>query len=110
MTQIKIELNISELITENFPKAKIKYLEKYNSFESDCHLLFEFLSGNLGTSVPSESVDEIWHWMILYTQKYGKFCQEHFGRFVHHIPSDKKCSCDTADTEWNCSCDRGTKR
>lgn len=79
------------MISETFPKAKVKYEEKYQNWEHDCLLLFEFLSGNLGKEVPSESVDEIWHWMILYTERYGDFCQKHFGKFVHHIPNDSYC-------------------
>jgi hypothetical protein len=84
---------ISELIVQTFPKTKTEYLKKYpDNFETDCVILYEYLSGNLGKTVPSESVDEIWHWMILYTQEYSKFCKKEFGRFVHHLPSNELCS------------------
>jgi hypothetical protein len=84
---------ISELIVQTFPKTKTEYLKKYpDNFDRDCHILYEFLSGNLGTVVPSEEVDEIWHWMILYTKKYSDFCYREFNRFIHHLPSDHLCS------------------
>lgn len=37
---------------------------------------------------PSEEADEAWHAHILFTQLYDPFCRRHFGRFVHHVPSD----------------------
>lgn len=35
----------------------------------------------------SEEVDEVWHNFILFTKEYAKFCQECFGKFVHHAPN-----------------------
>ncbi len=84
---------ITERIISVFPKTKTEYLKKYDdNFDKDCHILYEYLSGNLGKTVPSDEVDEIWHWMILYTQHYSNFCIEEFGKFIHHIPSDYLCS------------------
>lgn len=37
---------------------------------------------------PSELVDVGWHTFLLYTPEYMKFCQEHIGHFVHHVPND----------------------
>ncbi len=34
----------------------------------------------------SEEVDELWHTFLLFTQDYQKFCEECFGRFIHHVP------------------------
>jgi hypothetical protein len=33
-------------------------------------------------------VDEVWHQFILYTVQYAEFCQRHFGRYIHHAPSN----------------------
>lgn len=85
--------SISQVIESEFPKAKREYLKTYNNWEGDCHILFEFMSCNLGINVPSDAVDEIWHGCILYTQKYAAFCMKHFGRFVHHVPGDSDCHC-----------------
>jgi hypothetical protein len=33
-------------------------------------------------------VDEVWHAFILYTVQYTDFCHRHFGRYIHHAPSN----------------------
>ena len=38
---------------------------------------------------PSLLVDYAWHEFILCTVLYSKFCQEKFGRFIHHHPGGK---------------------
>ncbi len=35
-------------------------------------------------------IDEMWHNFILFTNDYGKFCFENFGRYIHHQPTTKK--------------------
>lgn len=35
-------------------------------------------------------VDEMWHNFILFTKEYQIFCQQHFGRYFHHLPASKK--------------------
>ena len=42
------------------------------------------LSGD--TLSPSISVDLAWHEFILCTRAYAAFCQQHFGRMMHHDP------------------------
>ena len=34
-----------------------------------------------------QAIDSMWHEFILVTMDYQHFCQEYFGRFVHHIPN-----------------------
>lgn len=34
----------------------------------------------------SEEVDNFWHICILYTKEYAHFCNDCFGKFIHHIP------------------------
>jgi hypothetical protein len=36
--------------------------------------------------MPSHAVDEAWHGFILCTARYGRFCDEAYGRFLHHHP------------------------
>jgi len=36
--------------------------------------------------VPTVPVDLAWHAFILRTQAYHRFCQEHAGRYIHHVP------------------------
>jgi hypothetical protein len=37
---------------------------------------------------PPARVDGAWHCFILFTQDYAAYCQERFGRFIHHEPTD----------------------
>src|SRR3954466_3703837 len=36
--------------------------------------------------MPSHAVDETWHGFILCTARYAAFCDEAYGRFLHHHP------------------------
>ena len=36
---------------------------------------------------PSEDADAAWHAHILHTQLYGSWCEKHFRRFMHHVPT-----------------------
>lgn len=52
---------------------------------------FLFLCGiNNEVFVPTGSIDEGWHHFILYTKDYVDFCQENFGRFIHHKPDSSE--------------------
>lgn len=44
-------------------------------------------SGHQFVSMPSQIADDLWHEFILYTQHYQDFCQQAFGRFLHHTPA-----------------------
>jgi len=35
-------------------------------------------------------IDEMWHNFILFTQDYGAFCMNNFGRYLHHQPEKRK--------------------
>jgi hypothetical protein len=39
-------------------------------------------------AMPSQAVDAMWHAYILDTRAYARFCQEAFGRFLHHSPAE----------------------
>jgi hypothetical protein len=36
--------------------------------------------------MPSRAVDEAWHGLILCTARYAAFCDDAYGRFLHHHP------------------------
>ncbi len=38
------------------------------------------------TISPNETLDFGWHEFILFTRDYNHFCQNYFGRFIHHRP------------------------
>ena len=35
---------------------------------------------------PSPLVDDFWHTFLLHTKAYAEFCEQRFGRFLHHQP------------------------
>ena len=39
---------------------------------------------------PSCLVDLAWHELILFTRSYKNFCEQTWGRFIHHHPGGKK--------------------
>jgi hypothetical protein len=44
-------------------------------------------SGRREVAMPSQVADDLWHEFILYTRDYGRFCNQAFGRFLHHTPA-----------------------
>jgi len=50
-------------------------------------LLCHEAEGNT-VSMPSQVVDVAWHEFILSTRAYEEFCQNAFGRFLHHMPAE----------------------
>jgi hypothetical protein len=42
--------------------------------------------GYESVGMTSETVDEAWHTLILHTAEYANFCDDVFGRFIHHRP------------------------
>jgi hypothetical protein len=45
-------------------------------------------AGTRFVSMPSQVVDVAWHQFILSTRSYEDFCQNAFGRFLHHTPAE----------------------
>jgi hypothetical protein len=39
-------------------------------------------------AMPSRAVDSAWHEFILHTELYAQFCEQAFGRFLHHRPAE----------------------
>lgn len=35
-------------------------------------------------------IDEMWHNFILFTPAYHAFCQTHFQKYLHHLPTTKQ--------------------
>lgn len=64
-------------------------------------------SGRRFVSMPSQAVDDLWHEFILYTRQYQAFCQQAFGRFMHHTPAvvlgaDRRDNAGLRRTWWHC--------
>jgi hypothetical protein len=46
----------------------------------------EALRADQVIGMPSRAVDEAWHGLILCTARYASFCDDAYGRFLHHYP------------------------
>lgn len=33
-------------------------------------------------------IDWMWHEFLMFTQDYAAFCEDHFGLFLHHVPTE----------------------
>ncbi|MER6690354.1 glycine-rich domain-containing protein [Streptomyces minutiscleroticus] len=54
----------------------------------DQALAFLWMSGHRADVPlsPSRQVDPGWHVFLLHSREYARWCQEQFGRFLHHNP------------------------
>lgn len=57
-------------------------VRKYKNF-----LILKIIYPQL-SCVPTSEIDEIWHEHILHTKNYMRDCEQIFGHFLHHNPSD----------------------
>ena len=81
-TSVKVKF-LSAIFLDVFPRAKYNYLKAgFKEFDKDLAILLTWFDNPEGKQVPSKAVDEIWHSMILYTQKYGDFCKTHYSLFT----------------------------
>jgi hypothetical protein len=42
--------------------------------------------------VPSKRVDHAWHEFLLHTREYEEWCRSRYGRFIHHVPQDRRAA------------------
>jgi hypothetical protein len=64
------------------------YLSKYILVNGYCDEFNNEFKDNLSLSIPNQSVDELWHLHILYTKEYFEFCNDFFGFYLHHQPTN----------------------
>ncbi len=71
--RIAEEESISAELAERYLKGARQFLE---------------VAASVPVSVsPSIPIDAGWHAFILHTKDYAEYCQEQFGRFIHHQPT-----------------------
>lgn len=101
-----------------FPKGLVERLNKRRPgvAPKDAQLVLRALrhfflahlkSGRQFVSMPSQVTDDLWHEFILYTRHYEQFCQQAFGRFMHHTPAvvlstEKRDNSGLRRTWWQC--------
>ncbi len=44
------------------------------------------VNGGTAVGMPSKVVDELWHQFILMSREYSEFCDQAFGKYLHHTP------------------------
>ena len=53
-------------------------------------LAFLDVMGRSGEALsPSKLVDPAWHTFMLHSAEYADWCQERFGRYIHHAPNSR---------------------
>lgn len=53
-------------------------------------LAFLDVMGRTGESLsPSNAVDAAWHTFMLHSAEYTAWCQERYGRYIHHAPNSR---------------------
>ena len=67
-----------------------KIMRQYKNF-----LYLQKKYGDQQHIIPSLEIDEVWHAHILYTKDYAEFCQQFFGRFLHHVPQKPGVAADS---------------
>ena len=85
--------NIYEMILRHLPDLESTFGnaysvgKSYEAYKSEyaCFMAMIYFSKN--TLTPSEEVDRIWHAHQALTVDYRNFCNEIFGRFIHHTPT-----------------------
>lgn len=57
---------------------------------------------------PAARIDLGWHNFILHTVDYAKFCDDNFGRFIHHVPNSG-LTCSSVGTCGSIRMDAGSR-
>jgi hypothetical protein len=64
--------------------------------ESGARQWFRLIARKPGSrlAMASVAVDDLWHEMVLHTHDYARFCDQAFGRFLHHQPETAMTTAD----------------
>lgn len=72
--RFSFEKNIELEKARNIFQKLVDGLDKYVSLDEPYDLSIE--------------EDEAWHFFIIDTMAYAEFCEEKYGKFLHHVPED----------------------
>ncbi|ABC27712.1 uncharacterized conserved protein [Hahella chejuensis KCTC 2396] len=78
---------IDRRIARKYPHLTPAQVEKVLTGLREYFHICRMANGRM-VSMPSQVVDVAWHEFILFTRRYEKFCDEAFGRFLHHTPAE----------------------
>lgn len=86
-------LNANPLLGEKLARALFcKPSECRRGLEEVIKFMILAAENPNGPITPSARVDVAWHEFILFTRTYIGFCQDTFGKMIHHEPSDNHAS------------------
>lgn len=99
-TSLKKTLNkgidIQKVMDYQMPNIIARYRKDYKVSEEDAKIhevelkRYLILAGDsdAGESLGmmSSEVDNLWHTFLLFTKEYQGFCNDMFGKFIHHCP------------------------
>lgn len=80
------EVSLQETLLDKYPHLTVPQIrltfEALRNYFITCHC-----AQGKPVGMPSKVVDEAWHQFILFTREYKSFCEQAFGRFLHHTPA-----------------------
>jgi hypothetical protein len=92
---------IPEIVVNRFAIRNGLSLEQSQNLHEQLDTFLSIAVYKKGNLSPSEEIDTVWHNFILDTREYANYCVQRFGKFIHHIPSDKDCTVDQCSASPN---------
>lgn len=82
--KVSVEFNVDIETAEELFRETIKFLWIFVKYPQDCGQKYHV--GGAGISI----LDDVWHIFILHTKEYSDFCEQFFGQYLHHWPSNQQ--------------------
>lgn len=89
-------IDIQKVMNYQMPNIVARYCKDYKVSQEDAKIhevelkRYLILAGDLNEGedlgMMSTEVDNLWHTFLLFTKDYQTFCNEMFGKFIHHVP------------------------
>ncbi|MBV7314958.1 hypothetical protein [Shewanella sp. NIFS-20-20] len=93
--------NIEQVLTYQNQNVIDRFIKLYNVEQTEAEQLFDDVKRWLWLASKTDSlginkplvidsalvvIDEMWHNFMLFTREYCAFCNEYFGKYLHHAP------------------------
>ena len=89
-------IDIQKVMDYQMPNIIARYRKDYKASEEDAKVherelkRYLILAGDAddgdSLGMMSSEVDNLWHTFLLFTKEYQAFCNDMFGKFIHHCP------------------------
>jgi predicted metal-dependent enzyme (double-stranded beta helix superfamily) len=84
--QFRAPYLVEKLVKERVVRSESEGEDLFDEVKR--YLFMTCLPGARRWQMYSSRVDSAWHNFVLFTSEYFRFCQQSFGRYVHHRPSN----------------------